>query len=556
MRRGRARIAPSARRDPTSDGDSRCLRCAKRARSRKERRRAARLAGSTPSSGEERALQRAPSMSERHVVIVGGGLAGLSTGCYARASGFRTTIVEHNLALGGVCTAWPRGAYVVDGCIHWLTGGAFTRLYEELGILPAVSLQTLERWATVRDARDGSEISITRDLAALASDLRALAPDDHAEIARIVEGAERFANLRPPIDSPQELASMRDHIHTFWEMRGALGTLVHFRKSLGAWSREHLKSERLRRLFLAVLPEEAPAVMLLMVLGYLHRGWLSRPIGGTARFRDALIATYESLGGDALLHATVDEVLVENGRAAGVRLDDGTIVAADLVVSTSSAPETVLRLLGGRYAADATRERMAHWKMFQPIVLASFGVGVPLSDVSAMLVVDGVPPYEVGSRSSDRVYLRVCSGDTSLAPPGHAVVQTMLPTEYAWWATRGSNYEAAKDDVSAIALEQITAAIPAVRGHVQMTDIATPLTFWSKARSWHGAYEGWMPNTESALTHLPKTLPGLEGFVMAGQWVEPGGGVPSAILSGRQAAQILCAWEQSTFVSSPAMVKS
>ena len=63
-----------------------------------------------------------PGMKDRHIVIIGGGLAGLSAGCYARASGFRTTIVEHNLALGGVCTAWTRGPYTIDGCIQWLTG--------------------------------------------------------------------------------------------------------------------------------------------------------------------------------------------------------------------------------------------------------------------------------------------------------------------------------------------------------------------------------------------------------------------------------------------------
>ena len=83
-------------------------------------------------------------MKDRHLVIVGGGLAGLAAGCHALASGYRTTIVEHNIALGGVCTAWPRGPYVVDGCIHWLTGGPFQPLYEELGILPGVKLRTLE----------------------------------------------------------------------------------------------------------------------------------------------------------------------------------------------------------------------------------------------------------------------------------------------------------------------------------------------------------------------------------------------------------------------------
>jgi phytoene dehydrogenase-like protein len=88
-------------------------------------------------------------MTEKRLLIIGGGLAGLSAGCYARASGFDVTIVEHNLELGGVCTAWHRGAYLVDGCIHWLTGGPFLRLYEELGIVPSVALRPLEEFRDV-----------------------------------------------------------------------------------------------------------------------------------------------------------------------------------------------------------------------------------------------------------------------------------------------------------------------------------------------------------------------------------------------------------------------
>jgi hypothetical protein len=72
----------------------------------------------------------------RHLLIIGGGVAGLSAGCYALRSGFGTTIVEHNLALGGVCTAWHRGKYTIDGCIQWLTGGPFRQLRSVAGIQP------------------------------------------------------------------------------------------------------------------------------------------------------------------------------------------------------------------------------------------------------------------------------------------------------------------------------------------------------------------------------------------------------------------------------------
>lgn len=494
------------------------------------------------------------AMNQRHVVIVGGGLAGLSAGTYLRASGFRTTIVEHNLALGGVCTAWPRGEYVVDGCIHWLTGGAYSRFYEELGILPAVSLRTIDHWVTARDAQDGSEVAITSDLRRLGRDLRAIAPDDGEEIDRLIVGAETFVAMAPPTDAT-EISTLRDQLRQFWEMRGALGTFMHFRKPLGVWTKDHLESERLRRLLTSILPVDAPALFALFVLGYLHRGWLSRPIGGTARFRDALVGTYERLGGKAILNATVDEVLVDGDRATGVRLADGEEIGADFVVSTSSMPETALRLLGGAYDSEVVRARMAAWKMTPPIVLASYGVDLPLDDVPGMLMVDRVQPFDVGGLACDHLYLRICNDDTSLAPPGHAVVQALLPTSYEWWSTRGARYEHEKDVVSATILSQIDRVLPGVRAHARMADVATPLTYWSKSRSWRGAYEGWLPSSESMFGHVSKLLHGLEGFVMAGQWVEPGGGVPTSVLSGRQAAQIVCAKLGRDFATNPSRVQ-
>jgi phytoene dehydrogenase-like protein len=482
------------------------------------------------------------------MVIIGGGLAGLSAGCYALRSGFRVLIVEHNLALGGVCTSWQRGPYLVDGCIHWLTGGPFLQIYEELEILPAVSLRTLASWATYRDARDGFELSFTRELDTLWRRLVEISKEDAAEIDRLRFGATALADMKPRLDA-SELGGVGDMMRSLWEMRGTMGSLMHFRKPGAVWAREHLKSPRLRRLFARMLPETTPAFFLLMVLGYLERGYLSRPMGGTAAFRDALERTYRSLGGEAALHSTVDEVLVRGGRASGVRLADGSMLGADVVISTSSAPETVLRLLGGRYDAEATRERLARWKLFDPIVLASLGVATPYATTPGILVIDGVAPFEVGGRTIETLNLRVCNDDPCFAPEGHSVVQALLPTDYQWWATRGTRYSAEKDALTDRVIGALEPHFPNLRSLVRMTDLATPLTYWSMARSWRGAYEGWMPSAEGIFGHIKKTLAGLGGFYMAGQWVEPGGGVPTAVMSGRQAVQLVCRDESRPFVA-------
>jgi phytoene desaturase len=473
-----------------------------------------------------------------HIVIVGGGLAGLAAGCYARANGFRTTILEHNIALGGVCTAWRRDPYVVDGCIQWLTGGPFEALYHELGIVPRIGLHPLEHFASYRNVAEGIEVAVTRDLDRLTRELIAMAPEDEAEIRRLMNAALDIAELDPGIDaSPELLASMQ----RAWETRTQLAALLHFRKPMGRWASEHLKSDVLRRFFLTLVGPEAPTLALLFVLGYLHRGYLSRPRGGTRAFLDALIRSYDDLGGDSRIHTTVDEILVDQDRVTGVRLSDGTELDADLVISTSSMPETVLRLLGGRYEGAATRKRLDDWKLFEPIVLVSFGVAAELTGVAAILHIDGIAPFDVGGRTNDALHLRIFNDEPTFAPVGHTVVQATLTTTYDWWAKLGSGYGAAKDVLVEEMRLRLAAHLPRFAGSVRMTDVATPLTFWNKARSWRGAYEGWFPTDRNPFfTRLDKKLRGVEGLYLAGQWVEPGGGVPLAIMSGRQVVQLIC----------------
>jgi phytoene dehydrogenase-like protein len=232
-----------------------------------------------------------------------------------------------------------------------------------------------------------------------------------------------------------------------------------------------------------------------------------------------------------------------------VRLADGTIIDADIVVSTASAPETVLRLLGGRYGAAETRQRMEHRKMFQPVVLASYGVATPLTGVPSSLLIDHVEPITVGGVRNEHLYVRIYNEDESFAPPGHTVVQAMLETDYTHWAKTGSQYNAEKDSLGALVLKRLDRHLPGMREAAQVSDLATPLTFWNAARSWRGAYEGWLPTPDAMFGHVKKVLPGLSGFYMAGQWVEPGGGVPTALLSGRHVTQLICADEGRAFSS-------
>jgi phytoene dehydrogenase-like protein len=84
---------------------------------------------------------------------------------------------------------------------------------------------------------------------------------------------------------------------------------------------------------------------------------------------------------------------------------------------------------------------------------------------------------------------------------------------------------------------------------VEMHDVATPMTWERYTGNWRGSYEGWLPSAQSLMVRMSKTLPGLDNFYMAGQWVEPGGGLPTAAMSGRNVTQIICKKDKKPFVT-------
>ena len=84
---------------------------------------------------------------------------------------------------------------------------------------------------------------------------------------------------------------------------------------------------------------------------------------------------------------------------------------------------------------------------------------------------------------------------------------------------------------------------------VEMRDVATPVTFHRYTGNWRGSFEGWLPSPDQFGLRMRKTLPGLDNFYMCGQWVEPGGGIPPAAMSGRNVIQLICKKDKKEFIA-------
>ena len=94
-------------------------------------------------------------MNNKSMIIIGAGVAGLSTGCYARMNGYKTHIFELHSVPGGLCTAWQRQGYTIDGCIQWLAGcqqnAPFHSICQELGILKKNRFKILKEFSSFLD---------------------------------------------------------------------------------------------------------------------------------------------------------------------------------------------------------------------------------------------------------------------------------------------------------------------------------------------------------------------------------------------------------------------
>ena len=102
-------------------------------------------------------------------------------------------------------------------------------------------------------------------------------------------------------------------------------------------------------------------------------------------------------------------------------------------------------------------------------------------------------------------------------------------------------------------VELLEQRFPGIAGQVEMVDVATPLTFERYTGNWKGTFEGWLitpQNAHTMMNPMSLGLPGLQNFYMCGQWVQPGGGLPTGVMSGRRLVQALCKEDSKEFQTS------
>jgi phytoene dehydrogenase-like protein len=492
----------------------------------------------------------APVPGQPKVIIIGAGIAGLSCGCYLQMNGIPTEILEASLLPGGLCTSWHRGPYVFDGCLRWLTGtrppSVFYQLWQELGAIAGRKVLIPDEILRVEDA-DGKTLSVPADLDELARAFKRIAPEDAGRINRLVRAARRCAPLEPPFEKPLELMTRHEKMRMGLRILPMLPVILSWMNLPITTYLARYKNELLRKtLRIMVGNDDMSALVLVMILAFRTLKNTGFVAGGSWDFAMAIANRYARLGGAVRYKATVTSITVDGNRATGVQCADGTVVPAAMVVSCADGYTTIFKMLGGRFVDKKIRYLYERCKTFPAIVQVSLGIKHIYPDAPPVLNMFLSQPLRMDDQSSlDCLEVETFGFESGLCPAGTTVITIRGPASYEFWTglkkTDPLRYRAEKKRVLQEVVTILETRFPGLTRHIERSDIATPATFVRYTGNWQGSYEGWLPTPRILGRRIPYMLPGLKDFYMAGHWVVAGGGLPSAALSGRYAAQMICA---------------
>ena len=488
----------------------------------------------------------------KSIIIIGGGLTGLAAGCYGQMNGYQTCIFEMADKAGGVCTAWQRNGYTIDGAMNWLVGtrpGAqFYNFWEELGAAQEWKIYNYDRYSISED-KDGKAFTVYCDADRLERYLLELAPEDSAAIREFTQAIRTSSSYPVPVDKPVELWDASD--------RGKMDQILPGRQLAQKWETisfqdfaQRLKNPDLRGLFSRFGP--FPMAQFITILGLLHTKSASYVIGGALALVKPIEKRYRQLGGEIKFNSSVVKILVKNDKAVGIKLADGKEYRADYIISAGDGRTTIFDMLDGKYINETIQNMYDHPRFSGTIVYTALGVKRTFDDIPSSengLNFPLAKPINIAGKERKGMNVFIYNFDPTLAPEGKNLVVVYYPTDYDYWHSLRQDivrYKTEKDRIADTIITALEQRFPGITGQVEMRDVATPLTWERYTGNWRGAYAGWMSGSSD---NISKTFPGLDNFYMAGQWVNPGGGMPQAVMSGNHTIQFICSNDKKNFVT-------
>ena len=481
----------------------------------------------------------------KKIVVIGGGIAGLCAAVYALKCGYQVEVLEMHDMAGGLAMSWRRGPYTFETCLHWLVGskrdGEFHDVWKEVCDIEKLTFIDPHEFVRI-ETEMGDSLRIYTNADMLQAELLRRTPQDEVAIHDFVNAVRSFGRFRmldPSGGIAENWLNILRDVPIFPKL-----------SKIGKMSGEEYGgrfSDPLLRCFFSTGDMgKLTALAMVLSLAWMNEGNAGYCIGGSQALIRLITAKIAELGGTIRYKAQVERIVVENGIATGVQLTGGEAIAADWVISAADGHSTIFEMLGGKYVNDAIRKLYEERETFASYLQVSLGVGMDLHEMPHMLTRVLDKPLSVDPETElSQLPFRFFHFDPTFAPAGKTAVTSLLPTRNVsyWTELRAKNlsaYHAEKQRVAQSVISVLEKRIPGVRDSIEVMDVSTPATVLRYTGNWKASQEGWLVGPGSGFKPLANTLPGLQRFVMVGQWIMPGGGLPSGPMTARPAIKAIC----------------
>jgi phytoene desaturase len=482
------------------------------------------------------------------ILVIGSGFGGLAAAIRLQQQGHAVTILEKRDKPGGRAYVYEQDGFVFDGGPTIITAPWLIReLFERSGrnTDDYVRLVPIDPFYTIR-FEDGTSFRYTGRRDDVIEQVRKISPADVEGYVRFAEATEAiFEAGMALIDTPFEKIT---------DMLRVLPDLVRLRadRSVAAFVNRYIRDPRLRQVFsfhpLLVGGNPFQSSSIYALIHTLEQRWgVWFAMGGTGALVRGLARLFAELGGELRLESEVAEILVDGGKATGVRLASGERIAADVVVSNGDVAQTYMQLMPGVVRRKNSDARLASLKYSMSLFVIYFGTNRRFEQVGHHEILMG-PRYEglldeiftkkTLARDFSLYLHRPTATDPSLAPPGCDSFYVLSPVPHLGgatdWATAAKPY---RDAIVAYLEERY---MPGLAASIVTEHVIDPRHFRDTLNSYLGSAFSVEPIlTQSAWFRPHNRSEDVGNLFFVGAGTHPGAGIPGVLSSGKIVAEMI-----------------
>ncbi|MBQ8140187.1 MAG: NAD(P)/FAD-dependent oxidoreductase [Clostridia bacterium] len=479
------------------------------------------------------------------VLIIGGGVAGLSAGIYSELCGQHAVVCERHSAAGGNLTGWQRGEYHIDNCIHWLTGtnpsSDTYKTWEELGALGGIDIFQGDTLYTCEYR--GETLSLCKNLKRLEESMLAVSPRDKDEIRSLIRAVRTM----------QGLCGIAGEEHDKkLSLSGKLSALPMLTKYYALTVSElasRFSHPLLRRFIGAFWGEDFGALALVTVFAAFCGENGGIPKGSSRAMAERMSSRLKALGGELLLGKEAVKINRLNGKAVSVDFADDTRIEADYIVVACDPAAVFGKLLD----ADMPRRLAKQYKDPRLHRFSSYQCALSC-DTSALSFkgdfIFDVPRKYRSELRINQVIVREFSHEEAFAPRGKTVLQTLTfcyeDEARKFIELRDKDreaYERKKRSLADALVRILVMKFPQMKGKLELLDVWTPATYKRYTGSETGSYMSFVFPSKRLPVRIGNRVKGLSNVLLATQWQQMPGGLPIAAEAGKRAAETIAKTE-------------